>query len=71
MNAELQEWKHNPITKHVIKSLEEAAEAVSESVKKYSTIEETAINTIYADGYKEGISGFSQVIEALEAIDEN
>ena len=68
--ADLQDWNSHPVTKAIIKTVEEQIEAYRDQTTLYATVDETALQTARKEGVIEGaralLDAYEMVLEETE-----
>jgi len=68
--ADLQDWNSHPVTKAIIKTVEEQIEAYQDQTTLYATVDETALQTARKEGIIEGaralLDAYEIVLEETE-----
>jgi len=65
-NEDYQDWKNHPITKIVLTNIDAALEDVRKRSPLKETLDQTAMQASYDEGFCEGVSVFIQWIEIKE-----
>ena len=63
--ADLQDWNSHPVTKAILKTVEEQIEAYQDQTTLYATVDETALQTARKEGV---IEGARALLDAYEIV---